>query len=270
MFKSIIRLFAAKPRIALLIDADNASMRSIESLTAKLSSIGDVNMIRAYGNWSTPIKAWKTELAKSFIKPVHIFSSTAGKNSSDILMVIDAMDIMNSDGFDTICIMSADSDFTPLAIRIRESGMKVIAAGSKAHMISGLINACNSVIDLTEFDSPAKSESKPKKLKAKTQPIAVPNITNNIKLLEIVNDAIVALSKGDPDKWVFLGDVGQYMKSIHPEFKIKDYGYRNMSELLAANQSKYYTLSKDGELGSNPGTKYVFIRIKGDEQHDNA
>lgn len=119
-------------RLAVLIDADNASASIIEPLLKEIAKYGTANVKRIYGDWtSTQLSSWKDKLNKFAILPIQQFRYTTGKNSTDSSLIIDAMDLLYTQNFDGFCIISSDSDFTRLACRIRESGLSAYGFGEK-------------------------------------------------------------------------------------------------------------------------------------------
>jgi uncharacterized LabA/DUF88 family protein len=117
-------------RLALLIDADNAQPAITEELLAEVAKFGTAHVKRAYEDWTrTNLKGWKDQLLAQSIPPIQQFSCISGKNATDAAMVIDAMDLLDSERFDGFCIVSSDSDFTRLAHRLRESGLTVYGFG---------------------------------------------------------------------------------------------------------------------------------------------
>ena len=120
------------PRLAVLIDADNASAKIADGLFEEIAKIGEASVRRIYGDFSsTRSKAWADVLSKHAIIPQQQFAYTTGKNASDITLVIDAMDLLHSGRFDGFCLVSSDSDFTRLAARIREQGIDVFGFGEQ-------------------------------------------------------------------------------------------------------------------------------------------
>src|SRR6188768_3856580 len=119
-------------RLAVLIDADNVPYSNIKGMLEEMAKYGTPTFKRIYADWTKPtVSGWKSVLLESAITPIHQYSYTTGKNATDSSMIIDAMDILYSGKVDGFCIVSSDSDFTRLAIRLREAGMKVIGMGEK-------------------------------------------------------------------------------------------------------------------------------------------
>ena len=119
-------------RVAVLIDADNISPRTVAAVLAETAKHGTLGIKRAYGNWASPaLASWRAELAKHAITPVQQFAWVSGKNATDTALIIDAMDLLYSNHVDVFCIVSSDSDFTRLAMRLRESGRRVYGIGER-------------------------------------------------------------------------------------------------------------------------------------------
>ena len=119
-------------KLAVLIDADNVPYSNIKGMLEEVAKYGTPTFKRIYGDWTKPtLSGWKTVLLENAITPIQQYSYTTGKNSSDSALIIDAMDILYTGGVDGFCIVSSDSDFTRLATRLREAGMKVIGIGEK-------------------------------------------------------------------------------------------------------------------------------------------
>ena len=116
----------------MLIDADNAKLSAIPAILAEIAKFGATSVRRAYGDWSSSnLNGWKRVMLDHSIQPVQQFAYTTGKNASDIAMIIQAMDLMHSGRFDGFCLVSSDSDFTPLAMRLREQTLNVYGFGEK-------------------------------------------------------------------------------------------------------------------------------------------
>ena len=128
-----------RPKLAVLIDSDNAPAALAKELLDEISKYGTANVKRAYGDWTTPnLRGWKEHLHKHAIQPIQQFRYTDGKNSTDSALIIDAMDLLHLGEFDGFCIVSSDSDFTPLATRLREAGKQVIGSVRKRRLLRRL------------------------------------------------------------------------------------------------------------------------------------
>src|SRR3954469_19550512 len=159
-------------RLAVLIDADNVPYMNIREMLEEIAKYGTPTFKRIYADWTKPtVSGWKTVLLENAITPIQQYSYTTGKNSSDSALIIDAMDILYTGRVDGFCIVSSDSDFTRLATRLREAGMKVIGMGEKK-TLTPFIAACDKFIYLEilkkQSEAPAETDSKSKQ-KQKTE-----------------------------------------------------------------------------------------------------
>ena len=129
-------------KIAMLIDADNVSHRNIKEMTDELARFGNLTIKRIYGDFTkSSMNGWKDVLLENAINPIQQYNYTTGKNATDSSMIIDAMDILYSNQVDIFCLVSSDSDFTRLAMRLREAGKEVIGMGMKKHLSHLLLHA---------------------------------------------------------------------------------------------------------------------------------
>ncbi|PZC45036.1 MAG: Uncharacterized conserved protein, LabA/DUF88 family [Chloroflexi bacterium] len=157
----------ADEQVAVLIDLENVGLGSIQSLLDQVSEFGRVVVKRAYADWSTTTKRDRDLLLELGIEPVHLFrSSGSGKNSTDIRLVIDAIDLLYSSPIDTFVVVSADSDFVPLVSKLRAAGKTAVGAGRKAAASQTLVLSCDRFIFLdekkeatTQKIAPAKQET---------------------------------------------------------------------------------------------------------------
>src|SRR3990170_1549573 len=159
-------------KLAVLIDADNIPYANVKGMMEEIAKYGTPTFKRIYGDWTKPTTTgWKGVLLENAITPIQQYSYTSGKNATDSAMIIDAMDILYSGRVDGFCIVSSDSDFTRLAIRLREAGMKVFGIGQKKTPVP-FISACDKFIYieiLKTDDSPAKKLAKPPLKRPKTK-----------------------------------------------------------------------------------------------------
>lgn len=246
-------------KIAVLIDADNTQLSKIEAVLNELSANGRIVVKKAYGNWKKPIfKHWESELKRLAIKAEQQFDYVAGKNTTDIAMVIDAMDLLHANMYDAFALVSSDSDFTPLAIRLRESGAHIIGAG-ESRTPEAFKNACDDFI-LLEYVSMAgiapvgteltgttptdiaveKSVSAETVLASAAPNKAASNDKNSSNIDEIHNLLKIASAKyQDADGFVNIASAGQYIKRAKPDFTPLTYGVTKLPELLAMFPEKY-------------------------------
>ena len=121
-----------RPLLAVLIDADNTSPKFAGAIFEEIAAIGEASVRRCYADFSSQQMAgWNKVQAEHGLVPLHSPAYTVGKNSSDIALVIDAMDLMHTGRFDGFVLVSSDSDFTRLASRIREQGLDVYGIGQQ-------------------------------------------------------------------------------------------------------------------------------------------
>ncbi len=235
---------ARSPSLAVLIDADNASAKIATGLFEEIAKIGEASVRRIYGDFSgTRLKEWSIILSAHAILPLQNFAYTKGKNASDIALVIDAMDLLHSGRFDGFCLVSSDSDFTRLAIRIREQGANVYGFGEQKTPES-FRQACHHFYQ-TEAFSPAALNNEQSKPANPIVPRKPKDATSLIK------SAIAELPS--VDGWTSFGSVGKQIRKIDPEFKVKTYGGKNLSELVEKNAS--FALEKQDTGG-------LYIRLK--------
>jgi uncharacterized LabA/DUF88 family protein len=233
-------------KIVVLIDADNAQVGKLRPILAEIAIHGHIIVKKAYGDWSSPfLKNWKDELNFLAIQPVQQFSYTVGKNSTDIVMVIDAMDLLYAGKYDTFVLISSDSDFTALASRLRSSEIYVYGIGEKKTPIA-FRNACDDFI-FTENLSSLKNESNEN---GKLSENKISNENYNGKIDEIndsvenetkqsINDIISLLNiacetYGDEEGWTNVSSAGTYIKRSMPDFDSKNFGFSKLPELIVS------------------------------------
>jgi uncharacterized protein (TIGR00288 family) len=249
------RVLEGRGNIALLIDADNASAAHFDSVMTVLAELGTVNIRRAYGNWSkNTLKTWAALSVAHAIEPQQQFDLTKGKNATDMKMTIDAMDLMASGRVDGFGLMSSDSDFTPLATRIRQQGIPVYGFGS-ANTPEGFRRACTrflNVAALKPADVPVAARTTNKSAApAKAAPVKSaspaaaapppppatpsPSTANKSVDAEVVRLLIDAYDEAKRDErgFVALGPVGQRVGN-RSSFDARNYGFKRLSDLIAA------------------------------------
>ena len=211
------------PRLAVLIDADNASAKIADGLFEEIAKIGEASVRRIYGDFSNArSKAWADKLSKHAIIPQQQFAYTVGKNASDIALVIDAMDLLHAGRFDGFCLVSSDSDFTRLAARIREHGVDVFGFGEQKTPES-FRQACRKFVYTENLLPGAVTNDQDMTLKTKSlQPpsAAIPIIKKVIAQMEA------------EDGWVPLRAVGNQLANLASDFDPRTFGFRKLSDLL--------------------------------------
>jgi len=219
---------ARSPRLAVLIDADNASAKIADGLFEEIAKIGEASVRRIYGDFSNArSKGWSETLSKHAIIPQQQFAYTPGKNASDITLVIDAMDLLHSGRFDGFCLVSSDSDFTRLAARIREQGVDVYGFGEQKTPES-FRQACRRFI-YTENLLPTAPANEGTNA-PKTRPLRpVSDATTIIEkvISEMEND----------DGWVPLGAVGNQLANLASDFDSRNFGFRKLIDLVRKTEA---------------------------------
>lgn len=209
-------------RLAVLIDADNASPRIAPGLFEEIAKIGDASVRRIYGDFSgTRLKGWADILSAHAIMPHQNFAYTAGKNASDIALVIDAMDLLHGGRFDGFCLVSSDSDFTRLAARIREQGVDVYGFGEQKTPES-FRQACHRFIYTENLLPEAPALDRPEPTAATRQPPSAAR--------PLIRKALAQLD--DFEGWVPLGRVGQQLAALASDFDARTYGYAKLRDLV--------------------------------------
>lgn len=209
------------PLLAVLIDADNTSPKAAEVIFAEITSLGEAGVRRIYGDFSSPrLKGWSDRLAGLAIVPHQQFANTIGKNSSDIALVIDAMDLLHSGRFDGFVLVSSDSDFTRLASRIREQGVDVYGIGERKTP-EAFRRACKRFIFIENLlATPREADAGDGTDLAQNAGDAVPLIEN----------AIAAL--GEDTEWHNLGRIGQQLIASDPDFDPRNFGSSKLGQLI--------------------------------------
>jgi len=208
--------------IALLIDADNASPDHLDEVLLVLGELGTINVRRAYGNWQKPsLKGWGLHSTRHSIIPVQQFDVVKGKSATDMRMVIDAMDLLFRGHLDGFGIMSSDSDFLPLAQRIREDGLPVYGFGTTKTPIS-FQNSCTRFFDVAALvDSGNRDDG--------MKPAADRREVDE-DLVQVLGAAWKA-SKRDDDGYASLAEVGQRAKAVS-SFSVRNYGFSRFKDLI--------------------------------------
>ena len=256
-------------KLAVLIDADNIPYSNVKGMMEEIAKYGTPTTKRIYADWTKPnAYGWKSVLLEHAITPIQQYSYTVGKNSSDSAMIIDAMDLLYSDKVDGFCIVSSDSDFTRLAIRLRESGMKVIGIGEKKTPNSFIV-ACDRFVYIEVLEGAIKKTrtimngrskspkstalgSGSKKQPEKETPSKIDNQT-----IELIEDTLEAI--GDEDGWAFLGDVGNLIVKKKPEFDPRNYGFSKLTPMLKTLTD---ILEIDERESDKKGIKHVYVRLR--------
>ncbi len=271
------------PRLAVLIDADNAPRTSMKAVMSEIAIYGKPTIKRIYGDWTTPnLSTWKPILLENAITPMQQYGYTTGKNSTDSAMIIDAMDILYSGNIDGFVLVSSDSDFTRLAIRLREAGMKVFGIGERKTP-APFIAACDKFVyieviraaadadekdEATTDDTNKKQEASDKK-PAKT---TIAKIQSAVKTTaKTTSPTPKKISKAatklllnslediaDEDGYASLGELGNLLIKKQPDFDSRNFGYKKLSQLVKS----IGLFEVEERKLPNSKAKQVYVRAK--------
>jgi NYN domain/OST-HTH/LOTUS domain len=241
-------------RLAVLIDADNVPHRLINGILEEIAKYGVPTFKRIYADWTKPhVSGWKTVLLDHAITPVQQYSYTTGKNSSDSALIIDAMDILYTGRVDGFCVVSSDSDFTRLATRLREAGMKVFGMGEQKTP-SPFRAACDKFIYIEILEPP---EAGTKQIKQSDQGKKEKVISKTDKnLVNLVRSSINDIA--DENGWAFLGDLGNMLLKKRPDFDSRNYGFEKLLQLIKSLE----LFEIDERESGRKNIKLVYIRVK--------
>lgn len=204
-------------RLAVLIDADNASASVAKELLEEVAKYGTATIKRAYGDWTTQnLVGWKEHLHRHAIQPMQQFAYTKGKNSTDSAYIIDAMDLLYAGNVDGFCLVSSDSDFTRLATRLREAGKVVYGLGERKAP-EAFIAACNKFIFFEVLKQPAEEVPRAK-------------VADIPDLQQLLTHAISETARDSG--WASLSAVGSYIGKNNTSFDPRNYGFTKLSELV--------------------------------------
>jgi uncharacterized LabA/DUF88 family protein/Fe-S-cluster formation regulator IscX/YfhJ len=279
-------------RLAVLIDADNVPRNSLKAIMEEAAIYGTPTIKRIYGDWTSPnIGGWKTELLENAVTPIQQYGYTTGKNSTDSAMIIDAMDILYGGKVDGFCIVSSDSDFTRLATRLREAGMKVIGMGEKKTP-SPFIVACDKFIYIEviraaqeqELRKPAdkrqngrQSKQQEKKVqtqqKQKQEPVLAPEplpqpepvqpeaesiVGGKVPeaVIKLIADSVSDIA--DEDGYAFMGELGNLLLKKQPDFDPRNFGFKKLTTLIRSIGRFDIDVRQTGD--SN--IKHIYLRDK--------
>ncbi|TNE54134.1 MAG: NYN domain-containing protein [Bacteroidetes bacterium] len=248
-------------KLAVLIDADNIPSAHIEGMLEEIAKFGIPTIKRIYGDWtSSRVSGWKTSLLEHAIIPIQQYGYTRGKNSTDSAMIIDAMDILHSEKVDGFCIVSSDSDFTRLAMRIRESGKLVIGIGEKKTP-QPFIVACDKFIYI-EIIASTDQETEEKKSKDGASTTRRPAQKQKV---DRIDKSFLRLLKRsvddveDDDGWASLAAVGALINKKKPDFDPRNYGFSKLSTLIKSLNKQ---LELDERKDQRSGAKHIYLRMK--------
>ncbi len=240
-------------RFAVLIDADNVSEKYVKCLLDEISNDGVATYKRIYGDWTKPnLASWKSCLLDNSITPIQQYGYTTGKNATDSAMIIDAMDILYSGNVDGFCIVSSDSDFTRLASRLRESGMVVVGMGEKKTPLP-FIAACNKFKYLEVLEKNASLSS------SNTAPASAADIAEMTSLKTVKHTILTIMDEvSDEDQWVNIGEIGSLLLKRHPDFDVRNYGFKKLTPFLKSLN----ILDIKSNKSSDGNSRMVYVKAR--------
>ncbi len=265
-------------KFAVLIDADNIPDRYIKLVLDEIARDGIATFRRCYGDWtSSRLTGWKTVLLENAITPVQQYSYTFGKNATDSAMIIDAMDILYTGQVTGFCLVSSDSDFTRLAVRLRESGMQVVGMG-ESKTPKAFVNACNQFryLDLLlsareKSEVPSDDATQLRESPRPTRPgrkaveaaLAACFVDGNSSQTDLCTIALairdmVAEASGD-DGWMFSGELGNRLAKRYPDFDVRNYGFYKLTPFLES-----LGIFEMRSTRTSGGNLLIYVRLKDD------
>jgi uncharacterized LabA/DUF88 family protein len=233
-------------KIAVLIDSDNAKHSKLKAILDEIALHGHIVIKRAYGDWSSScLSSWKKILNELAIQAIQQCAYTKGKNATDIAMVIDAMDLLYEDRFDAFVLVSSDSDFTRLAIRLRESEISVFGVGEKKTPVS-FRNACDDFIFTEDLVIDEAGTAPASKLNENDQQKPVRDMDELIPTLE------EAWRKHQNDEgWANVAAAGSFIKRAKPDFNPESYGVSKLPEIIGTLKEKFEMKKFKGKNNAN-------------------
>jgi hypothetical protein len=243
--------------LAVLIDGDNIPSAYVKEMMEEIAKYGNPTIKRIYGDWTKPqLIKWKNVLLENAINPMQQYGYTTGKNATDSAMIIDAMDILYSQKVQGFCLVSSDSDFTKLATRLREAGMKVIGIGEKKTPRPFIV-ACDKFIYIEILKDISKE---PETEVVKGKPAKKDNVDKiTPKVVKLIASTISDVA--DEDGWAFLGDVGGLLQKKQPNFDSRNYGFQKLTPMISSID-KFEVESRENQVGR---FKLIYVRNKTDK-----
>jgi len=235
-------------RLAVLIDADNTSAKLVTEMLEELASFGTLTVKRAYGDWTNPhLNGWRDVLLGNAISPQQQFAYTVGKNATDSALIIDAMDLLYSGNVDGFAIVSSDSDFTPLATRLREAGRRVIGVGRRKTP-KAFVEACERFVYLEVLGGQESASGD------ENGPVA----ERPIRPIESVLTKALNKVDTDDDDWASLSALGNHLNRTDPSFDSRSYGFAKLGDLV-----KEQPFVETKTVTGSAGRGQLWVRLKG-------
>ena len=252
-------------KVAVLIDAENISYKYAQLILNEAGNIGNVVCRRIYGDWSSgAVSSWKTPIMEYSITAIQQFQNTAGKNSSDSALIIDAMDLLHEGKYQCVCIVSSDSDFTRLASRLREGELYVVGMGEQKTP-SSFRSACDKFLYLDVLFAQNEEEEKAQEKtdseaidEKKTKPGDGSLSGLNLKAVVATIDEIMD-TESDEDGWATLAAVGNRLNRKITDFDVRNFQCRKLSDFI----TKLGVYEVKGKMSSaNPDSKVIYVKKK--------
>ncbi|MDO4640087.1 MAG: NYN domain-containing protein [Neisseria sp.] len=247
--------------LAILIDADNASAKTIHAILEETTKFGEATVKRIYGNFVGINGQWKSVINEYAIKPMQQFAYTTGKNATDGAMIIDAMDLLYTNRFDGFCIVSSDSDFTALAIRLKEQGVTVYGFGKKQTPES-FRNACSQFIYVENLLPPEEMKQKAEKPEEvtqqnKSQADNTTETTHSSKIIPL--DTVKKIFEQFDNEWVPMTAFGSTWKRLQVDIDPRTYGCKKFTDLVKKYPEIFEYQSRKNEEGTQ---EQMYVRLK--------
>lgn len=255
------------PRVAVLIDCDNVSPRRGHAILAEAQTHGVLGVKRGYGDWGSPqLSGWRMVMTDMALQPIHQVAYVPGKGATDTALIIDAMDLLYSGAVDTFCLVASDSDYTRLAIRLREAGKRVIGMGEKKTP-AAFSNACDrfTFLELLQDDASFSQESGNSMAPATSPPgqsvpegpiqsepaVAAPEAGDLPDLDTMIRAAVT--SKVEDDGWSLLSNIGWFLVGNYPAFDSRNFGFARLGQLVRSRD--YLEIHEEPAPNGNSRTK---------------
>jgi uncharacterized LabA/DUF88 family protein len=243
-------------KLAVLIDGDNIPSAYVKEMMEEIAKYGNPTIKRIYADWTKPVLSrWKNIILENAITPTQQYNYTTGKNATDSAMIIDAMDILYSGKVNGFCLVSSDSDFTRLATRLREAGMKVFGIGERKTP-QPFIVACDKFIYVEILkqrpDEPANGQGTETAKEKASRKSEVDKVTPGV--IKLISTTISDLA--DEDGWAFLGDVGNLLQKKQPNFDPRNYGFQKLTPFINSINKFEIAENQKGKF------KLIYVRNK--------
>jgi hypothetical protein len=246
-------------RVAVLIDCDNISWQLGAAVLAEAAGKGTLGVKRGYGDWSSQaLSGWKKQLPLLAIQPMQQPAYVAGKNATDSALIIDAMDLLYSGNVDIFFLVSSDSDFTRLAMRLRESGRRVFGIGAQKTPVS-FQNACDRFTFTEVLMQPAAAPGSQAPEDAAPTPATTVDDVLDAKAVPPIKTVLVPAVRAMEcdDGWASLASVGAYIVSNNPSFDSRNYGSPRLGQLVRG-----LDFVDVKQVASTDGSEHPYVRLK--------